>query len=117
MALFENVPMKFAHSVLSTSLVTSTASSMQYLPESASNYLTTVGYDALDKGVLPDAVVRRAIRYLCNQRLHDISVATMEDQADSKWQYIEDLKKGAIAIETEAANEQHYEVCTASLRC
>lgn len=74
------------------------------------DYLTGLSYDALDQGILPDFAVRRAIRYLCNQRLHDISTASMEEQVDSKWLYIEKLKQGAIAIETDAANDQHYEV-------
>ena len=80
-----------------------------------SEYFTNLSYDALDRGVIPDAIVRRAIRYLCNQRLHDISIASMEQQVDSKWKYIEDLKQGAIAIETDKANDQHYEVRLSSL--
>lgn len=80
--------------------------------------LTNLGYDALDRGVIPDPIVRRAIRYLCNQRLKEIASSSIEEQAEAKWKYVEDLKQRPVAIETEKANEQHYEVrpggCSAS---
>mgnify|MGYP001559689564 CR=1 FL=1 len=73
--------------------------------------LSAYGEDALDRGLLPDFVVRRAIRYLCNQRLAEIARGSIEDAVESKWSYIQGLKaREEIAIETEKANEQHYEV-------
>ncbi|KAK4050753.1 hypothetical protein OIO90_004975 [Microbotryomycetes sp. JL221] len=74
--------------------------------------LTQLGYDALDKGLVPDFVIRRAIRLLCNQRLKDISTTSMQQSVESKWQYIEELKRRPVAIETDKANQQHYEVST-----
>ncbi|KDE03334.1 hypothetical protein MVLG_06177 [Microbotryum lychnidis-dioicae p1A1 Lamole] len=74
--------------------------------------LTNLGYDALDRGVLPDAIVRRAIRYLCRQRLQEIKATNMEASVEAKWAYIQGLKQNQVAIETEKANEQHYEVST-----
>lgn len=72
--------------------------------------LTEACYNALDNGLLPDFFVRRAIRYLCNQRLSEIAASSLTEAVESKWEYIEGLKKSAVAIETEKANEQHYEV-------
>jgi hypothetical protein len=72
--------------------------------------LTTLGYDALDRGVLPDFLVRRSIRYLCNQRLREIAQNSMETAVQHKWEYIEALKQNQVAIEQDKANEQHYEV-------
>ncbi|SGY64175.1 BQ5605_C007g04879 [Microbotryum silenes-dioicae] len=74
--------------------------------------LTNLGYDALDRGLLPDAIVRRAIRYLCRQRLQEIKATNMEASVEAKWAYIQGLKQNQVAIETEKANEQHYEVST-----
>ena len=82
-----------------------------FLPASLLSSLNASAEGALDAGYLPDFLVRRAIRYLCNQRLNEIAKATLEDAVDSKWDYIRGLKaREDIAIETEKANEQHYEV-------
>lgn len=72
--------------------------------------LANLGYDALDRGVIPDVLVRRAIRYLCNQRLKDIARSSIEDSVEHKWDYISKLKQNQVAIEQDKANEQHYEV-------
>lgn len=34
----------------------------------------------------------------------------MEIEVEEKWKYIQGLKEAPVAIETEKANEQHYEV-------
>lgn len=73
---------------------------------------TDSAYNALDYGLLPDFAVRRAIRYLCRQRLAEIAHTDMAAAADHKWDYIEDMKKRPIAIEQESANNAHYEVAT-----
>lgn len=71
-------------------------------------------YEALDRGYLPDAVVRRAIRLLNAQRIR--TLAKPEDDYGNhirtKMQYIDSLKTREIAIEQDKANEQHYEVDT-----
>ncbi|KAK4698454.1 cyclopropane-fatty-acyl-phospholipid synthase, partial [Phenoliferia sp. Uapishka_3] len=78
---------------------------------SLTSTLTVYGESALDRGLIPDFIVRRAIRYLSQQRLDEIASSTLEQAADAKWEYIEELKaRLEIAIETEKANEQHYEV-------
>lgn len=72
--------------------------------------IESYGYALLDQGLIPDPILRRAIRHLCNTRLQEIARSSIEEQAEAKWAYIEDLKQRPVAIETEAANEQHYEV-------
>lgn len=72
--------------------------------------LTNFAYARLDEGSIPDFLVRRAIRHLCNARLTEIASTSMEAAVEAKWDYIEKLKVGEVAIETEKANEQHYEV-------
>ncbi len=65
-------------------------------------------YDKLlEKDKIPDFLIRIGIRRLLKQRLHDEEV-----QKQNLPKLIEELKNSPIAIETKAANEQHYEVPT-----
>ncbi|KAJ1036007.1 hypothetical protein NDA13_000662 [Ustilago tritici] len=72
-------------------------------------------YELLDRGYLPDVVLRRAIRLLNAQRI--ASLAKPEDDfslhVSTKKAYIQSLKTREIAIEQEKANQQHYQVDTA----
>ncbi len=71
-------------------------------------------YELLDRGYLPDVVLRRAIRMLNAQRIR--SLAKPEDDFGKhiaiKKEYIRSLKTREIAIEQDKANKQHYEVDT-----
>src|SRR6185369_3227661 len=60
----------------------------------------------LEKNFLPDWLIRVGIRRLLGQRLRD--EAARYDRAA----YVTDLKSRALAEQTAAANEQHYEVPT-----
>jgi cyclopropane-fatty-acyl-phospholipid synthase len=60
--------------------------------------------------ILPDFVIRKGIRKLLRQRLKDERADTPEKRLIQVSQFAEDLKKYPVAIETRAANEQHYEV-------
>jgi len=61
----------------------------------------------LEKNLLPDRLIRFGIRRLLAQRLREESAR--HDLAA----YVADLKTRALAEQTAAANEQHYEVPTA----
>jgi len=63
-----------------------------------------------EKGLLPDAVIRMGIRRLLKQRLHDERADDLQAASEQKNHCIEMLRQSPIAIETDAANEQHYEV-------
>ena len=68
--------------------------------------------DLCERGLLPDALVRHGIRRLCGQRLREEG-AFDTDQADARFRrLLAELRESPIAIETAAANEQHYEVPT-----
>ncbi|PCH36126.1 S-adenosyl-L-methionine-dependent methyltransferase [Wolfiporia cocos MD-104 SS10] len=72
-----------------------------------------VGYALLDKGLLPDFILRLAIRALCRQRLHEIDLCSFEANHAAKMEWIEQVRaRSVIADFTEKANEQHYEVPT-----
>jgi len=60
----------------------------------------------LEKNLLPDWLIRRGIRRLLARRLRE------EQARYDRAAYIADLKTRALAEQTAAANEQHYEVPT-----
>jgi len=63
-----------------------------------------------ETGRLPDAPLRLGIRRMCAQRLRD----ELAGGADEIWERqrlrLDDLRGSPIAIETDAANRQHYEL-------
>jgi len=63
-----------------------------------------------ETGLLPDALVRFGIRSLLKQRLKDEFADDAEQQSRRYRELLESLRASPIAIETDAANEQHYEV-------
>ena len=65
-----------------------------------------------EAGKIPDAMIRLGIRKLCAQRLKNENIDDPELQQEAFQKLIEELRQSPIAIETDAANEQHYEVPT-----
>ncbi len=63
-----------------------------------------------EKGLAPDFLIRRGIRALLAQRLRDERIDDPEAQSERYRALLQELAESAIAIETDAANEQHYEV-------
>lgn len=66
----------------------------------------------LAKGLLPDAAIRIGIRNLLGKKLREENQGSAEAQLAALQEFIAELKACPIAIKTEAANEQHYEVPT-----
>jgi cyclopropane-fatty-acyl-phospholipid synthase len=68
--------------------------------------------DLCERGLVPDVLTRFGIRRLCAQRLRDEGADDVA-AADARFRrLLEELRQSPIAIETAAANEQHYEVPT-----
>lgn len=65
------------------------------------------------RGLLPDWLIRQGIRSLLRGRLREQSRGTDATQARARLAFIEELKASPIAIDTDAANRQHYELPTA----
>lgn len=65
-----------------------------------------------EQGLLPDWLIRLAIRRLCKERLLNEHINDAELQQTRFQALIEELRLSPIAIETDTANEQHYEVPT-----
>ena len=66
--------------------------------------------DWAERGWLPDALIRQGIRRLLRQRLNDEFVGDVERHGEIFERRIHELRESEIALETDAANEQHYEV-------
>lgn len=67
---------------------------------------------AIDRGLLPDPLLRRVIRALLRKRLAAITAGSIEDRDARKRALVGALATSPVAIDTAAANEQHYEVPT-----
>jgi len=65
-----------------------------------------------EKGFLPDIAIRAGIRRLLEGRLR-AEIPTNAEEAESKAaDFVRTLARSPVAVETDAANEQHYEVPT-----
>jgi len=64
----------------------------------------------LERDLVPDFLIRRQIRRWLAQRLREENKDSVEEQQAHLTRLVAQLKASPIAIETEAANAQHYEV-------
>ena len=64
----------------------------------------------LERNLLPDTLIRSGIRRLLKERLDESHAHDAERVLADKQSFVEELKQSPIAIDTDAANEQHYEV-------
>jgi cyclopropane-fatty-acyl-phospholipid synthase len=63
-----------------------------------------------DQGKLPDPLIRLGIKFLDYQRLAVEEKGGVEQQLQRKQRFIEQMRRSPIAIETDMANAQHYEL-------
>jgi cyclopropane-fatty-acyl-phospholipid synthase len=63
-----------------------------------------------ERGRIPDALLRQGIRRLCAQRLREERSGGLVQQAARFSQRIDLLRHSPVAIHTDAANAQHYEL-------
>jgi cyclopropane-fatty-acyl-phospholipid synthase len=69
------------------------------------------GYNRwIERDLVPDWIIRLGIRRLLATRLREESVGGPEAQAERLMQFVEQLRRSPVAIRTDAANAQHYEV-------
>jgi cyclopropane-fatty-acyl-phospholipid synthase len=67
----------------------------------------SVALEAAERGLVADRLLRAAIRSLCRDRLRTLEAGGPSKTADD---LIRSLTAGPIAVETEKANAQHYEL-------
>ena len=64
----------------------------------------------VEQGLVPDRVVRLGIRRLLKERLAEIGDGDAEASARTAETFVASLTQSEVALMTEKANEQHYEV-------
>ncbi|CAG8733586.1 9492_t:CDS:1, partial [Dentiscutata heterogama] len=76
----------------------------------SSNNNKTLWYEPfLDRGIIPDFIMRLGVRNLLQDRLKEINLDDVQKNKQRKTLYINQLKERPIAEHTNKANEQHYE--------
>jgi cyclopropane-fatty-acyl-phospholipid synthase len=66
--------------------------------------------DLCERGYVPDALTRVGIRRLCARRLEDERAGSLEAAHERFREQLGRLRSSPVAIHTDAANRQHYEV-------
>jgi cyclopropane-fatty-acyl-phospholipid synthase len=74
---------------------------------------SSLSFSALERGWLPDWLIRAGIRRLLRARLEDERRGGIEVRQARLMQFVDELRKSPIAIATSEANAQHYEVPSA----
>lgn len=114
-------------SIISSSSISFSSSSsssgiyLSKLQTHLSNHLTTLTskftdlclplvYSKYTSAILPDRLLRYAIRVRCRHTLVELGNEGVETDGATKMSIVNELKTMPIAIETALANEQHYEV-------
>ncbi len=64
----------------------------------------------VERGLVPDALIRAGIRSMCRQRLLDINAADTELAGLATEQFVRSMRTASIAPLPELANAQHYEL-------
>ena len=63
-----------------------------------------------EKGKMPDSAIRTGIRKLLKHRLKMEAKSSHEEQLEALYKFIAMMEASPVAVATDTANEQHYEV-------
>ena len=66
--------------------------------------------DLCERGLVPDPLTRYGMRQLIQTRLSDAANLDGEERSRRYNRFLDELRAAPIAIETKAANQQHYDV-------
>ncbi len=72
--------------------------------------MSTLAIELCERGWLPDWLTRLGMRRLLAQRISDESADNGEQEFSRYQALLTELRQSRIAVETAAANEQHYEL-------
>lgn len=67
-------------------------------------------YKLLETGMVPELLIRWQIQRFLAQKQRELTLPTAEAQQQAILEFVDELRQCPIAIETDAANEQHYEL-------
>jgi cyclopropane-fatty-acyl-phospholipid synthase len=70
----------------------------------------SVMIDLADRGILPDRLIRLGIRHLDRKRLQIEDRGDPEENRRAKAALVQQLRQSPIAVQTDMANAQHYEL-------
>jgi cyclopropane-fatty-acyl-phospholipid synthase len=70
----------------------------------------------VDRGFVPDPLIRVGIRRLLRERLREQARGDRDEQTAARQRMLDTMRRGPIAVATDKANEQHYEVPAAFFR-
>jgi len=68
--------------------------------------------ELMERGLVPDWVIRLGIRKLCGDRLRELAPVWEHEPSQQLKSYAQKLQVAKIAVKTTEANQQHYEVPT-----
>ncbi len=74
------------------------------------SYEAPLAIDLAERGWLPDAALRWGMRRICGQRLSEEFAQNLETRDARLKSYLSDWSRGPLAIATDDANDQHYEL-------
>ena len=63
----------------------------------------------LESGVVPDIVIRKAIRRMLRDRLREEERGDVQANREKLLAFVATMKASPIALRTESANAQHYD--------
>ncbi|MBM4205374.1 MAG: SAM-dependent methyltransferase, partial [Gammaproteobacteria bacterium] len=76
----------------------------------------SLAIDLAEQGWVPDPIVRLGIRHLVKGRLRDLYAGSDHHRLVRFEALMHSLRQSSVALATEAANAQHYEVPTGFFR-
>lgn len=97
--------------IMSTEQLLTLKPAIEHAPRAGAKPVLTLDR-LLEKNLLPDWLIRLGIRRLLRVRLRQENQGDPAAQMTHLLKLIDGLKQSPIAIQTKAANEQHYEVPT-----
>jgi cyclopropane-fatty-acyl-phospholipid synthase len=74
--------------------------------------MSSIAMNLLERDLVPDFLIRRRIRSLLAARLREVDQGDPESNQRRFSDFLRELGSSPVAIETQAANQQHYEVPT-----
>jgi cyclopropane-fatty-acyl-phospholipid synthase len=87
------------------------ASHANWLPAAQDKPEKRFWYEPLvESGLVPDTLIRAAIRKMLRERLREEDAGTADANCAKLLAFVEQMKQSPIALRTESANAQHYEV-------
>lgn len=64
----------------------------------------------LEKDIIPDRLIRFGVRRITERRIRSVNNMDVAEKEDYLMNFIQERSQGPIAINTEDANQQHYEM-------